>query len=565
MNDPDQTAARTAGDHDDLSDRLWTFDELSMINSGPAIDVTAGLVSMRFIRSALRRRRWLWCLTTVLGLLVGMGLFVKFPPAHHATTTVLLVDSPNQDPAQEVMTDVALAESTTVAGNVVRQLGLPQSVPSLLAAYTVTPVTDQVIIIDVSAPSADEAVRRAAAVAKQFLAYRARYTGGQLQQAETQLNGQVTQAQRTLASVRNQISQTSDSSQLASLRDKEKAATDSLAQIRQYVTGNLATLRTAAANMDSGSQVLDTPVAQKPSRLKGGPLYIVGGIIIGCALGMGIVAVGAIISDKLRRRDDIAVTFGAPVRLSVGPLRHGRLRPGPLSPGSSRKDRGSGASGLSASGAGARGSGKTRERDMRRVVDYLRDAIPGSSRGPAGLALVPVDDVPTSAEILVGLVTDAVGRGANVMLADLSEGGLAARRLGVTEPGIHPVDAEGGRFLLVVPDPGDIAPVGPLRSKTSATGSAQASQRLLAAAEPVDLVLTLVTLDPALGSEHLPTWATDAVGIVTAGVNPAAKINAVGELVRLAGTRLDSAVLLDADPGDESLGVLAGSGLAARA
>lgn len=538
MNEPDQTMPRTTGERQ-LSDRLWAFDELSVIKGGPAIDITAGLVSLRFIRSALRRRRWVWCLTTALGLLVGMGLFVKFPPAYHASTTVLLVDSPNQDPAQEVLTDVALAESTTVAGKVVKQLGLSQSVPSLMAAYTVTPVTDQVIIINMGASSADEAVRRAAAVARQFLIYRAQYTRTQLQQAEAQLTGQVTKAQQTLASIKSQISRTSDQTKLASLRDHEKAATDALAQIQQYVTGNLATLRSAAANMNTGSQVLDTPVAQKPSKLKGGPLYVVGGVLIGGALGMGIVVIGAIMSDKLRRRDDIAYTFGAPVRLSVGPLRTGR-------------------------GTGVRGAGKTRERDMRRVVDYLRDAIPGSSRGPAGLALVPVDDVPTAAEILVGLVTDAVDRGAKVMLADLSEGRMAARRLGIEEPGIHTSDSEGRRFLLVVPDANDVAPVGPLRSKASATGYAQAGERLIAAANSVDLVLTLATLDPAFGSDHLPTWATDAVGIVTSGVNPAAKINAAGELVRLAGTRLDSVVLLDADSSDESLGVLEGTGVAAR-
>ena len=68
-------------------------------------------------------------------------------------------------------------------------------------------------------------------------------------------------------------------------------------------------------------------------------------------------------------------------------------------------------------------------------------------------------------------------------------------------------------------------------------------------------MLTLATLDPAFGGDHLATWATDAVAVVTAGESSAERIHAVGEMIRLAGMRLDSAVLVGADKGDESLGV----------
>ena len=70
-----------------------------------------------------------------------------------------------------------------------------------------------------------------------------------------------------------------------------------------------------------------------------------------------------------------------------------------------------------------------------------------------------------------------------------------------------------------------------------------------------NLLLTLATLDPSLGGEHLATWATDAVAVVTAGRSSWTKIHAVGEMIRLSGTRLVSAVLVGADKTDESLGV----------
>jgi hypothetical protein len=78
---------------------------------------------------------------------------------------------------------------------------------------------------------------------------------------------------------------------------------------------------------------------------------------------------------------------------------------------------------------------------------------------------------------------------------------------------------------------------------------------LAAACASADLLLTLITLDPSVGGEHLATWAADAVVVVTAGRSSWTKIHAVGEMIRLAGTRLASAVLVRADKTDESLGV----------
>lgn len=530
MSEPDQSVARSSGANDDLLERFWALDELSLLKSSPTIDVTSGLASIQFVWSALKRHVRLLIAFTLLGILVGAGLYVKFPPARHATTKVLLIDSPNQDPAFEVQTDVALAASTTVGENVVKQLGLQEPAASLLATYSVTALTDQVLLINVSAATSDEAVQRAAAVAKQFLAFRAQYTRTQFSQQAGQLNDEVTQAKQKVADISSQISQTTDPDKLHALQDEQKAATDALAQIRQYVTGSLATAQSAEANMIAGSQVLDAPAAQKLSKTKGAPLYVGGGLLGGLALGIIIVIVSALTSDRLRRRSDIAYTFRAPVRLSVGPLRARRL-------------------------PSLGGAAKARNRDLRRVTEYLNDAVPGASRGPAGLAIAAVDDVKTTAEVVVSLALDNAGRGRRVILADLSEGRIAARRLGVSEPGINRVERDGKPFVLVIPNPDSVAPVGPLSSHASAAGYAQADERLVAEAESTDLVLTLVTLDPVVGSEHLATWATSVVAMVTTGRSSAVRITAVADMIRLAGVRLDSVVLVDSDKDDDSLGI----------
>jgi len=71
-----------------------------------------------------------------------------------------------------------------------------------------------------------------------------------------------------------------------------------------------------------------------------------------------------------------------------------------------------------------------------------------------------------------------------------------------------------------------------------------------------DLLLTLVTLDPSLGGEHLPTWADDTVVFVTAGRSSRTRIHAVGEMIRLAGIASLSGVLVGVDKRDDSLGVI---------
>ena len=48
------------------------------------------------------------------------------------------------------------------------------------------------------------------------------------------------------------------------------------------------------------------------------------GLIGGLALGLGLLAVMAIASDRIRQRDEVADALGAPVELSVG--RFGRFR-----------------------------------------------------------------------------------------------------------------------------------------------------------------------------------------------------------------------------------------------
>lgn len=491
-------------------------------------DSGGGLVSLGFIGASLRRGMRIWCAIGVIGLLIGSAVYLKFPMAYKATTSVLLVDNPNVDPTAAAATDEALAQNSIVAAGVIHQLGLRQTPSSFLGSYTVTAGTGAALTIIASGPDSSEAVQRASAIASQFLKFRDYYALTQEHQTDTQLDQQVSQAQEHLHSVNTQLSQASSQSDINRLRAQSTAAGNALQEVQQYVVQAKATARTTAQGLIRGSVVIDAAAPVKRSVFSSGALYAVIGLIGGVVLGMAIVIIGAITSRRLRRRDDIAISFGAPVRLSVGPLRGG-----PGLPGRAAK----------------------RQRDMERVVQYLRTAVPGSSRGPAGLALVAVDDVRTVARVAVALASSSAARRKRVVLADLSAGAHAARLLGVAGPGIRAVSADGAQVMVVVPASSDVAPIGPLGSHASPEGYARADESVIAACAGADLVLTLATLDPALGSENLATWATDAVAVVTAGESTAVRIHAVGEMIRLAGTRLGSVVVLDAEKTDESIGV----------
>jgi capsular polysaccharide biosynthesis protein len=540
VNDPDQTV--TWYQSDGFAEKLWSYDETPAGEERSTPDLSGGLVHLGFFVAALRRSVWIWCLTAVIGLGAGSALYVKYPPAYHATTTVLLVDNPNTDPAVEIQTDASLAQSQAVATQVVQQLKLPQSVASFQAAYTATIVTDTVLTLNVGAPTSAAAVQRAAALAKAFLAYRAQYAQTQQQQQFTQLDQQFNTAEQRLQSLNAQLSQlptpvtAAEKTELTKLQNQQEQQR----QIQQYVTATKSSTKTYTNAMVKGTYVLNTATALPRSKVKGAALYVAGGLFGGLVVGMGGIIIVALMSRRLRRRDDIALAMGSPVRLSVGPLRKRRWPPTWPRQAARRK------------------------LDMRRVVMHLRSAVPGSSRGPASLAVVAVDDAQVVAKIVESLAVACAEEGKRVVVADLSADAQLARLLGETSPGIHPVSRNGAELVLVLPEREEIAPVGPVPAG-AAPAASQAAEALVTACASADLLLTLATLDPALGGEHLGTWTSSAVAVVTAGGSSAEKVHGVAEMIRLAGTRLDSVVLVGADKNDESLGMTGPAGQPALA
>lgn len=513
-------------------ERSSSHDSLTAAGDRPS-NYSVGLPSLRFIGAALRRSMWVWCGVAAAGLLIGLALSVIVPPAQQAATTVLLAHNPYERPSDAILTDVAIAESRPVAQQAMAKLKLRQDLSSFLAAYTVTPLTDRMILITVGAPTVAEAQARANAVASAFLAFRAQALRAQEPSMLASLNQRVAAALRQVNTLSAQITNVqkqrvtvAQQDRLQHLKLMGRRAQSLLAGERQDAIA----FQLGVASEVADSQVVDRAAAVTHTHRRLGPqltaaiLYAATGLIPGLALGIGFVIVRALVSDRLRRRDDVARALGAPIGLSVGPV---RLR---------------GRGGLAA----AEGD------EMQRIVGHLRAVMPEDGGQVTALAVVAVDDTDVAALSLTALAASYAQEGKRVVLADLCEGTPGARLLGAGDPGIHAVNVDGWRLVVVVPEADSVAPAGPF---TAPPGWERPSQELVTVGRSADVLLTLARIDPSVGGEHLATWCSDAVIMVTAGRSSSAAIHAASELVQIGGTRLASAVLVGADRTDESLGV----------
>jgi capsular polysaccharide biosynthesis protein len=471
----------------------------------------------------------------VLGLVVGIGLDLTSPPSYQATTSVLLTHGPNENPVDAMQTDAALAHSQSVAQLVMRKLPLNESASAFLATVTVTPITDRVILITVSAPSSSQAVTRAAALAAEFLQFRANQLQVQQQLQVTALQQQISQARQNIASMTGQLSQLSAQpssaerqAEITKLTNQRSDAVTALNGLQQTTAGEQASGQATITAEVKGSQVLDPATPVHRSGLKYAVIYAVMGLVAGLVIGLAFVIIRALISDRLRRRDDIADALGVSVNLSVGDIDRPRWLP----------DR--------------PGAKSARAHDMQRIVAHLRDALPDGASGAAALAVVPVDNERTAARSVVALALSCAGQGQKVLVADLCRGTPAARLLGAAGPGVQTVTVDGAEVTVTVPGPGEIMPVGPVRPPAP---DAPGDEALAAAYTSAGVLLTLVPLDPSLGADHLRSWARDAVVIVTAGRSSWMRLHAAGEMISLARVPLVSAILTGADKTDESLGM----------
>lgn len=486
----------------------------------PADFPPEGLVTLRYLWDAVRRHVKLWGTLAIAGIVLGLVVPVVLPSNSEASVKLLLVHEIGEDPLAAMATDTSLATTRSVAQRVVSRLSLSETPDDLLKRYTAASLTDRVLEISVTAPSDAEAKNLASTLARTFLRFRME-----------QVRAEQEPVRQQLASVRSRIESLVERSRHTS--DENGSQTDGeddpvmlraqaqVAQLEQKLED-----QELSASLMSSSRVLDPAAPVETSMVMTLGIDAVTGLVGGLFVGIGFVVVRALVSDRLWRRRQVADALGTAVTLSLG--RIGRRAP----PWSKRR---------------------TDADDLDRAVRHLGRQVSSSHAIPATLGIVAADDATACTSVVSALAASFAVDGEHVLVADLTRSGVLAKHFDITAPGTvatETADDTSGTVTVHLPVEGAGPPMGRL-DLTLPSDDAD----LEAAWADADVVLVLAELSPALGGDHLASWCTDVVTVVTAGRSTTTKLYAIGEMVRLAGVRLDSAIMLGADATDETIGI----------
>lgn len=490
------------------------------------------LVTLRFLRDAVRRHVRIWVVLAFVGLSLGLAMPTLLPAASTSSARLLLTHRDGDDPARAMATDVSLVTTHTVAQRVIERLKLPETPDDLLKQYSAVALTDRVLEIKVGAETSEQATELATVLAQTYLTFRRE----QIAQQEVPLQRELTAAKSAVADAEDAVRSAGDDPRASELPKTPEGTKLGTARERlQYIQQQLNDQEVSASRMNS-SRMLDEAAPVPVSAKRTLAISLGSGLMAGLFIGLGFVIVRALLSDRLWKRQDIAQALGARVRLSIGRPPRWLWWPYPKNLRQSQRH----------------------HPEVRLMVQHLDQRIYWGKMPTPALAVVAVDDVQACALAVASLAVSVAEEGKHVLVADLTGTGLLAATLGVKTLGTKEsrFSEPYKRLDVYLPDPdGGPAEGCYLRLGDNNRPGSSGDIQLDASWDVADLVLTLATLTPTLGADHLATWAARAAVVVTAGRSTATKVHATAEMLRLAGLQIDTAVVLRADRTDEGVGV----------
>jgi capsular polysaccharide biosynthesis protein len=490
----------------------WNVEDAESRSTPPGVTPGA-YVSLHYLRSALRRRWRLVATTTMAGVLLAVASLMHAPTTVTAEATVLLAHDSSTDPSTAIATDTSLLTTRTVARKVIEQLDLPMTPDEFLGTFSHTQVSTQVLDLELTAPTSGEAVRRLAALSQAFLSFRN-------EQLRAQAQAVVTTDQSRIVDLRSQIDQLNGQYNAALAEGRSSEASELLGQ-RVQIASQISTLQQTmqdallqADSLATASHVVDQAAVVPEAPLKGDVLTVMSGLIGGLALGVGLVFATALVSNRLRRREEVATALGSQVRFSAGAV-HGRV---PW--GRSR-----------------------RRRNLDVLAAGLVSAVPVERDERAQLALLGAGDPRAAATVLKRAAHDLQDRGENVLMVDLTSTGWLDRdgldgALKVYRPGGRRPELTAGPLSLVASMPPQTPHLNPRHQQWN----------------QADVVLVLGEVELGVGTSYLNEWADRAVVLVGAGRVSAEFVRSTGRLLARSGPSLEFAMLVGADSTDESMG-----------
>lgn len=478
------------------------------------------MIGLRFLRAALRRSRGIWLGAAAIGLAIGACYHVVVPLHYWATSTVYLAHASTDAGTVAAQDDLAMLQTDAVTSRALAQLHEPGlTAAGLLGKQPGTLLSQNVLQISVAGPSPATALRRVNLLTSAYLSFRAHQYDQQMRSIVDAARAQLTKLQREVTTLTATIGLASTSSGRRTILEAQK--TTALTEI----TSLEATIQQDNLNklaVTNGSRVLGRGALVPSSRQKVIILDAATGLVAGLGLGLIVVLVLAMLSDRVRRREDVAALLGAPVGVSV-------------------RNAGTGGQWTPKRAAGTIAA--TRDPELQSLVAHLRQQLRRTAAFPSVL-VVPAGSTRGSAAALLALSSDLAAEGAHVVLVDAT----AQRTL---------FGAWGRRAspLPELPETGQRPPVTIVCAQLPHDGAPAAQTVTAESIPPGSVVLVLATVDPAAGAAHLAAWASDAVVVVASGRVRMHQLVATAELLGAAGIAVRSAAVLGAEAQDESVGL----------
>jgi hypothetical protein len=506
-----------------------------------------------FFRASLLRSWRLWVSIAVLGGLMGLAALVLMPARSTATASVLLARPPGADPVSAMATDTSLLGTRTVAQKVIDRLGLVESPEAFQATMTAEPESAEILRIDVNGNDDRAALARAEVLVDEYLTFRAAQlrslTDGLVARYETRIaamNGQVKALTAEYGALSSQGK--AGSSRASEILSERTSINSQISDAQRAI--EVATLQTDA--VITASHIIDRPHPVRHSAKRAAALNVGSGLIVGTTLGLGLVLFRALTSERLWRRQEVAIALKAPIHVGVPST-------GQEIPAWRRPWRRS-----AAKAPRHRRTSLWHHDDLEKLVHGLESAIiPPTGWSPTAtsttssrhqtqksIAVAALDNEPAGAALIEALQARLETLGRSVFVVDLSASGVLAQR---SEAGIVRTRQMAAQVYRPRRAPGLAR--GPVDTSPHAIIDLPRTGALRSAWDGADVVVALVHVDPDLVVTNLRTWVHQVVPLVTAGRNDAEYLETVSEIIRASGLDLPFAMMLGTDPRDTSLGV----------
>jgi hypothetical protein len=279
-----------------------TASSTSSSNPAPLLDLHRLLAGIRW-----RRRFWATC--AAAGLIAGIALTIVAPAGSTAVASILVVHAEEGQP-EAMETDVALFETSQVAGAALQILGSDAPPQALLGSYYGEPLAPNVLQLTVTAGIDQDALARAQALAEAYIAFNVERAAKVAEAESAALRDRRARVETELADVANAIADASPQNlnRLEILQGRRASLSAQVDELER-----LAEEAAIGAPRVGATQIVDSP------RLIGRPFAIevmingLAGLVLGLGVGLALATIATVVKDRPVLRRDIAANLGASV------------------------------------------------------------------------------------------------------------------------------------------------------------------------------------------------------------------------------------------------------------